>query len=162
MSEHRTTLLQGTLDLLILKALAAGELHGLGVSRPQFRWVDRDGAVSEPLTEPAWYGGTNASWDLSPGGDQVAVRRLTAGGGGTLWLRDLVRGGEQPITQVGDSMSPVWSPDGGSVVFAAARTRPPDLFRRLLREGTETMLTGGPAAMFPQLGYPLDQGHPNR
>lgn len=29
----RTTLLQGTLDLLILKALAAGELHGLGVSR---------------------------------------------------------------------------------------------------------------------------------
>ncbi|HUE87103.1 MAG TPA: PadR family transcriptional regulator [Vicinamibacterales bacterium] len=29
----RTNLLQGTLDLLILKALAAGELHGLGVSR---------------------------------------------------------------------------------------------------------------------------------
>src|SRR4029453_17674537 len=26
-------LLQGTLDLLILKALSAGELHGLGVSR---------------------------------------------------------------------------------------------------------------------------------
>ena len=33
MSRRRTTLLQGTLDLLILKALAAGELHGLGVSR---------------------------------------------------------------------------------------------------------------------------------
>jgi transcriptional regulator len=29
----RTNLLQGTLDLLILKALSAGELHGLGVSR---------------------------------------------------------------------------------------------------------------------------------
>jgi PadR family transcriptional regulator PadR len=29
----RITILQGTLDLLILKALAAGELHGLGVSR---------------------------------------------------------------------------------------------------------------------------------
>jgi len=29
----RTSLLQGTLDLLILQALAAGELHGLGVSR---------------------------------------------------------------------------------------------------------------------------------
>ena len=29
----RATLLQGTLDLLILKALSAGELHGLGVSR---------------------------------------------------------------------------------------------------------------------------------
>jgi PadR family transcriptional regulator PadR len=33
MSGRKTTLLQGTLDLLILKALAAGELHGLGVSR---------------------------------------------------------------------------------------------------------------------------------
>jgi PadR family transcriptional regulator PadR len=30
---QRTTLLQGTLDLLILKALSTGELHGLGVSR---------------------------------------------------------------------------------------------------------------------------------
>jgi len=30
---RRTTLLQGTLDLLILKALSAGALHGLGVSR---------------------------------------------------------------------------------------------------------------------------------
>jgi PadR family transcriptional regulator, regulatory protein PadR len=29
----RTTLLQGTLDLLILKALSTGDLHGLGVSR---------------------------------------------------------------------------------------------------------------------------------
>jgi transcriptional regulator len=33
MSARRAALLQGTLDLLILKALAAGELHGLGVSR---------------------------------------------------------------------------------------------------------------------------------
>jgi PadR family transcriptional regulator, regulatory protein PadR len=30
---RRTTLLQGTLDLLILKALSTGERHGLGVSR---------------------------------------------------------------------------------------------------------------------------------
>jgi DNA-binding PadR family transcriptional regulator len=28
-----TTLLQGTLDLLILKSLVAGEKHGLGISR---------------------------------------------------------------------------------------------------------------------------------
>ncbi len=33
MASRRTSLLQGTLDLLILKALATGELHGLGVSR---------------------------------------------------------------------------------------------------------------------------------
>jgi PadR family transcriptional regulator, regulatory protein PadR len=33
MSDKRINLLQGTLDLLILRALATGELHGLGVSR---------------------------------------------------------------------------------------------------------------------------------
>lgn len=33
MPQPQTNLLQGTLDLLILKALALGEMHGLGVSR---------------------------------------------------------------------------------------------------------------------------------
>jgi PadR family transcriptional regulator len=33
MARQPATLLQGTLDLLILKALSTGELHGLGVSR---------------------------------------------------------------------------------------------------------------------------------
>ena len=33
MAQDRSELLRGTLDLLILKALSAGELHGLGVSR---------------------------------------------------------------------------------------------------------------------------------
>jgi transcriptional regulator len=32
-AKEPTNLLQGTLDLLILKSLALGELHGLGVSR---------------------------------------------------------------------------------------------------------------------------------
>jgi transcriptional regulator len=32
MSSKQTNLLQGTLDLLILKSLTTGELHGLGVS----------------------------------------------------------------------------------------------------------------------------------
>lgn len=33
MAPEPTTLLQGTLDLLILKSLATGERHGLGISR---------------------------------------------------------------------------------------------------------------------------------
>ncbi|HYL92399.1 MAG TPA: PadR family transcriptional regulator [Alphaproteobacteria bacterium] len=33
MASERTEIVQGTLDMLILKALAPGELHGLGVSR---------------------------------------------------------------------------------------------------------------------------------
>jgi PadR family transcriptional regulator PadR len=33
MANKQTNLLQGTLDLLVLKALGTGELHGLGISR---------------------------------------------------------------------------------------------------------------------------------
>src|SRR6266568_8884446 len=33
MGVKQTNLLQGTLDLLVLKALGTGELHGLGISR---------------------------------------------------------------------------------------------------------------------------------
>ena len=33
MGSEPTTLLQGTLDLLILKSLVAAEMHGLGISR---------------------------------------------------------------------------------------------------------------------------------
>ena len=33
MADSQTNLLQGTLDLLILKSLALGELHGLGIAR---------------------------------------------------------------------------------------------------------------------------------
>ena len=33
MSPEKTNLLQGTLDMVILKALRLGEMHGLGISR---------------------------------------------------------------------------------------------------------------------------------
>jgi PadR family transcriptional regulator, regulatory protein PadR len=33
LSSEQTSLLQGTLDLLILKSLRVGEMHGLGISR---------------------------------------------------------------------------------------------------------------------------------
>jgi transcriptional regulator len=33
LSDSQTNLLQGTLDLLILKSLALGEMHGLGIAR---------------------------------------------------------------------------------------------------------------------------------
>jgi len=33
LNSESTTLLQGTLDMLILKSLVAGEMHGLGISR---------------------------------------------------------------------------------------------------------------------------------
>jgi PadR family transcriptional regulator len=58
-----TNLLQGTLDLLILKALALGELHGLGVSRR----IDQI---------------TRGTFSVGPGSLFPALHRLEANG----WL----------------------------------------------------------------------------
>ena len=58
-----TTLLQGTLDLLILKALSSGELHGLGVSR-RIHQI------------------TNGTFDVQPGSLFPALHRLEEAG----WL----------------------------------------------------------------------------
>jgi len=33
LGDEQTNLLQGTLDMMILKSLAAGQMHGLGISR---------------------------------------------------------------------------------------------------------------------------------
>jgi hypothetical protein len=52
MSTKQTSLLQGTLDLLILKALGAGELHGLGVSHRIGKL--RKGHFSSSLVRYSW------------------------------------------------------------------------------------------------------------
>jgi PadR family transcriptional regulator, regulatory protein PadR len=58
-----SSLLQGTLDMLILKALAPGELHGLGVSR----------RISQI---------TRGTFDVQPGSLFPALHRLEEAG----WL----------------------------------------------------------------------------
>jgi hypothetical protein len=80
MAHGRTSLLQGTLDLLILKALTIGELHGLGVSRRIVEAV-REQSTREIL--PLDEGGTTTtgrrSQSLEPhcGGDRSCTRNLT-------------------------------------------------------------------------------------
>lgn len=47
MSAEPTSLLQGTLDLLILKSLVAGEMHGLGISH-RIQQITRGTFVVKP------------------------------------------------------------------------------------------------------------------
>jgi transcriptional regulator len=61
MASQQANLLQGTLDLLILKALALGELHGLGVARR-----------IEQITR--------GTFDVGPGSLFPALHRLEAAG----------------------------------------------------------------------------------
>jgi PadR family transcriptional regulator, regulatory protein PadR len=58
----RKTLLQGTLDLLILKALSTGELHGLGVSRRIEQITDGTFSVQPGSLFPALHRLEEAGW----------------------------------------------------------------------------------------------------
>ena len=62
MPNQRASLLQGTLDLLILKALATGELHGLGVSRRVEQITGGTFAVQPGSLFPALHRLEEAGW----------------------------------------------------------------------------------------------------
>ena len=85
MKRERATLLQGTLDLLILKALATAELHGLGVSR-RIEQITRGTFVVQPgslfpalhrLEEAGWL---TASWQPSENNRRAKYYALTRPG----------------------------------------------------------------------------------
>ena len=78
-------LLRGTLDLLILKALSWGPMHGLGV----LRWIERASADRLQITEGALYpalhrmeqrGWLGAEWGLTERNREAKFYRLTPAG----------------------------------------------------------------------------------
>jgi PadR family transcriptional regulator PadR len=81
----RADLLQGTLDLLILKTLALGALHGWGISK-RIRERSRDVLqVNQGSLYPALYrledrGWIESEWGVSPEGRRAKFYRLTADG----------------------------------------------------------------------------------
>jgi PadR family transcriptional regulator PadR len=75
MPDRRTTLLQGTLDLLILKALATGELHGLGVSRRIEQITGGTFVVQPGSLFPALHRLEEAGWLASSWGPSENNRR---------------------------------------------------------------------------------------
>ena len=85
MTEPRTTILQGTLDLLILKALSAGELHGLGVSRRIEQITDGTFRVQPGSLFPALHrleegGWLTSRWQASENNRRAKFYALTKAG----------------------------------------------------------------------------------
>jgi len=75
MGSKQATLLQGTLDLLILKSLGLGELHGLGVSR-RIEQITRGTFVVKPGSLfPALHRLEEAGWLSSFWGESENRRR---------------------------------------------------------------------------------------
>jgi PadR family transcriptional regulator PadR len=85
MGDRRAALLQGTLDLLILKALSTGELHGLGVSRRIDQMTDGTFVVQPGSLFPALHrleeaGWLTSSWDTSDNNRRAKYYALTKAG----------------------------------------------------------------------------------
>jgi len=75
----------------------------------------------------------NLSLGISPNGKQAAVTVLNrATGLGDIWIYDIARAVRDRLTSdPGLAITPVWSPDGGSIIYsAAAAGRLPHLVRR--------------------------------
>jgi transcriptional regulator len=85
MPNRRTALLQGTLDLLILKALSTGELHGLGVSRRIDQmtggtFVVQPGSLFPALHRLEEAGWLSSTWDASDNNRRAKYYALTKAG----------------------------------------------------------------------------------
>lgn len=75
MSSKQTNLLQGTLDLLILRALGPGELHGLGISRRIEQITEGTFLVKPGSLFPALHRMEEAGWLSSFWGESENRRR---------------------------------------------------------------------------------------
>jgi PadR family transcriptional regulator len=81
----QTNLLQGTLDLLILKALAVREMHGLGISRRIEQMTNgtfqaKPGSLFPALHRMAEAGWLSAYWGESEGNRRAKFYRITKAG----------------------------------------------------------------------------------
>jgi PadR family transcriptional regulator PadR len=75
LSSGPTSLLQGTLDLLILKSLVAGEMHGLGISRRIQQVTSGTFVVKPGSLFPALHRMEEEGWISSFWGDSENSRR---------------------------------------------------------------------------------------
>ena len=85
MSHTRANLLQGTLDLLILKALGTGELHGLGISRrieqiTKGTFLVKPGSLFPALHRMEEAGWLSSFWGESQNNRRAKFYRLTRTG----------------------------------------------------------------------------------
>lgn len=85
MSSRQANLLQGTLDLLVLRALGPGELHGLGISRrieqiTKGTFLVKPGSLFPALHRMEEAGWLSSFWGESENNRRAKFYRLTKAG----------------------------------------------------------------------------------
>src|SRR3982751_4581566 len=84
-AKNKADLLQGTLDMLILKALSLGELHGYGIIQRIRQLSDEMLNVEQGSLYPALYrieqkGWVSSRWDVHETGREAKFYKLTRAG----------------------------------------------------------------------------------
>jgi len=85
MTKPNTKLLQGTLDMLVLKALSLGPLHGYGVGQRIMQMSEEVLRVEEGSLYPALYrieqqGWIESEWGISENNQRARFYKLTKAG----------------------------------------------------------------------------------
>jgi len=85
LKKSKSDLLQGTLDMLILKALSLGEMHGYGVGQRIMQLAEEMLRVEEGSLYPALYrleerGWISSEWGTSENNRQARFYKLTRSG----------------------------------------------------------------------------------
>ena len=101
-------------------------------------WFNASGVQTGSLNVPA---GHYESAAISPDGARAVMVKSTSPSESSLWLVDLTRGGAVPLsTGPGRNDSPVWSPDGSRVVWAADREGAQNLYIKSVNDATPESL----------------------
>jgi transcriptional regulator len=85
MTKQNAKLLQGTLDMLILKALSLGSMHGFGVGQRIMQMSEDVLRIEEGSLYPALYrveqqGWIKSEWGVSENNQRAKFYRLTRAG----------------------------------------------------------------------------------
>ena len=108
-------------------------------------WVDRQGQFTPiPGATPRNYGDVR----ISPDGQRIAFT-IQEGSHFDIWIYDLTRNTLNPQTSDGNSLFPIWAPDGTSLMFASYSLEDPQLIRQSMSGGEPELLAslGRPAGI---------------
>ena len=99
---------------------------------PQLVWFDREGTELGRVGAPADYGDVS----LSPDDMRVAVSVREPGSeAADIWVFDVDSGmGTRLTSDPADDIAPIWSPDGGRILFASSRSGSHDVYQRASSE----------------------------
>jgi PadR family transcriptional regulator, regulatory protein PadR len=83
--KNRSDLLQGTLDMLVLKALQLEPMHGWGITERIEQWSEEVLCVGQGTLYPALYrlerqGLISSAWDTTENNRRARYYKLTAAG----------------------------------------------------------------------------------